>query len=489
MVQTGRMSSRAALRFARSRKLTKSAIEERDLRNLPLLSRPLWKKNPHPRDVRVVYHRGRFVIDNELCWDDDGDGGGDDGDDTDSTDADEDGAVNARCPMQYTTVEEHVNQYFEDAFDQNAWAETLSNRDAGKYVDMTAVGVRSYWRRHELDARSRKRLKDALHVAMRAYFDARDISVRIAPPELIYFAQFQQYARRKAWRPYRNDWPVFDDERGLVGCLDAAYKSRGGGLVLVVWKRQRQIRKKNTADRAGEPLQRCADCDFVRYGLHLHLYKYILETYYDQKVIKMFIVAMYHPFHQGIDRNVHKVPNRIRWRNDRRKVLRTRKQFKPPPPRNPNQKRSRESSGSDSDDDSQQGRRRSDERRENSLKNSLDEDAYEDAADDFTNTYDDDSDSPVPRSGHKSRECALQSNLGGIDGSGASSKSKNTGATCSLQSDRGGINGPGASKTRQSARGSRRIRTTSDALCSLQSRGVTPVPSASQTRKKKGGVT
>ena len=117
---------------------------------------------------------------------------------------------------------------------------------------------------------------------------------------------------------------MFDDERGLVGQLDAAYVDQWGQLILVAWKRQHRIRQKNTGTRAKPPLQDKDDCELVRYGMQMHLYKHILETYYDKSVKAMFVVAMYHPLHRSIDRNTKKIPLTKTWKKSKNKLRKQR---------------------------------------------------------------------------------------------------------------------------------------------------------------------
>lgn len=268
------------------------------------------ESHPHPRDQRILYHRGRYVIDGEYCWDQEEDGASSssssDSDATPTSSSSSHESPPQRCPLPYQTIEAHVNQYFEDRFDEHDWAERLGQRTTGPYAAHNAAAILKKWKDGHQDHRSRRQLTTALHLAIRAHFEARDIPLRIVPPEFMYFSQFQQHAQHHHWTPYRHDWAVFDDRCGLVGRLDAAYQMANKRLVLVLWKRQRQVRGTSTV-MAKTPFQRVADCDLMRFGMQLNLYKHILHTFYGQTVQRMYVVAMYHPFHVDIDKNVHLV--------------------------------------------------------------------------------------------------------------------------------------------------------------------------------------
>ena len=277
-------------------------------------SRPLWEKHPCARDRRVVYHDGEYVIDNEYCCDveDSGDDEDDDGDDDDDDD---------ECALRYVTVQDFVDQFFDFEFDEKAWSEELSNRNAGKYAGMSADAIRRKWKRDGTDARTRRKLKNDMHLALRSFFDVRDIPAHTVPIEFFLFQDFQRYVRKQFWHPYRNAWHIFDDERGMVGTVDMLYRDADHQMIMVEWKRRRFIRT-DEKKRARQPLGRHADCDFIRYGFRMHMYKYILEKYYGLVVKRMIIVAM-HPEHRDVMNNVHDVPPKS-WATDCKKLVRRR---------------------------------------------------------------------------------------------------------------------------------------------------------------------
>ena len=69
-----------------------------------------------------------------------------------------------------------------------------------------------------------------------------------------------------------------------------------GFLHLFDWKRSKGLAGKfnNSFRRMREPLSHIDDCQGQHYRLQLNIYKWILETYYDQRVKSMAIVCT-HP--------------------------------------------------------------------------------------------------------------------------------------------------------------------------------------------------
>ena len=120
-------------RFAKATHLAASSRELRDLRGFAAPATPLWKQNAHPRDVRIVYYNNKYIIDNACCWEPDAGRGA----------ASHDREV---CPLLYTSVEQYVDQFFVTEFDEEDWAQKLSERADGKYADMEPSEILEQWK-------------------------------------------------------------------------------------------------------------------------------------------------------------------------------------------------------------------------------------------------------------------------------------------------------------------------------------------------------
>ena len=98
-------------------------------------------------------------------------------------------------------------------------------------------------------------------------------------------------------RAYRTEWEIFGAQEWLAGSIDFVAESVvDGSLVVVDWKRTKQLRHK-FATRFGEqmlpPLTHIANCCGQLYRLQLNCYKYLLEKYYGRRVSSMLIVGLH----------------------------------------------------------------------------------------------------------------------------------------------------------------------------------------------------
>ena len=99
-------------------------------------------------------------------------------------------------------------------------------------------------------------------------------------------------------RAYRTEWEIFGDQEWLAGSIDFVAESVvDGSLVVVDWKRTKQLREKFDTrfnEHMLPPLTHLADCCGQHYRLQLNCYKYLLEKYYGRRVSTMLIVGL-HP--------------------------------------------------------------------------------------------------------------------------------------------------------------------------------------------------
>jgi len=65
-------------------------------------------------------------------------------------------------------------------------------------------------------------------------------------------------------------------------------------LVIVDWKRSKEI-KRTAYNQVGKgPLSMVPDCNFYHYSLQLNLYRWILEKQYGKSIVGMYLVVV-HP--------------------------------------------------------------------------------------------------------------------------------------------------------------------------------------------------
>ncbi len=95
---------------------------------------------------------------------------------------------------------------------------------------------------------------------------------------------------------YRTEWWIFADKERLAGSIDFAATDARGELLLIDWKRAKNISHKysNKFRRMRQPLNHLDDISGWHYRLQLNCYKFIIENYYGMAVSKMLVVCT-HP--------------------------------------------------------------------------------------------------------------------------------------------------------------------------------------------------
>ena len=104
-------------------------------------------------------------------------------------------------------------------------------------------------------------------------------------------------AKHEYAQVWRTEWMIHAHREDLAGSIDLVLRDpEDGGLMLVDWKRSEKLPRKyetfGVPMRA--PLDHVPDCQGYHYRLQLNIYKWILETSYEHKVTKMFVVCA-HP--------------------------------------------------------------------------------------------------------------------------------------------------------------------------------------------------
>jgi ATP-dependent exoDNAse (exonuclease V) beta subunit len=96
-------------------------------------------------------------------------------------------------------------------------------------------------------------------------------------------------------KPYRTEWMIYDEDVKLAGSIDMVYENEDGTLSIYDWKRCKEIAYENYGKCMKTPcIQHLPDTNFWHYSLQLNMYKTILETKYNKKVVGLFLLCL-HP--------------------------------------------------------------------------------------------------------------------------------------------------------------------------------------------------
>ena len=96
---------------------------------------------------------------------------------------------------------------------------------------------------------------------------------------------------------FRTEWCVHAPEEDLAGSIDLVLKIKTKNeFILLDWKRSEKLQSKYNAygKNMKVPLDHVPDCQGEHYRLQLNIYRWVLEKYYDIKVVRMMVVCI-HP--------------------------------------------------------------------------------------------------------------------------------------------------------------------------------------------------
>jgi len=165
-----------------------------------------------------------------------------------------------------------------------------------KYWGMSVTQILNLWEEQRQQA---SQLGTSFHQSVEDYLNSQG---QLSPAAItIEFRQFlnfwqdltTQYPRLTV---YRTEWMVFDEEIGLAGSIDCVLRDQHGNLIIVDWKRSKEIKLSNCYQKGLSVFSLFDDCNWSHYQLQLNFYREILQRHYQEQVIYMMNVVC-HPDH------------------------------------------------------------------------------------------------------------------------------------------------------------------------------------------------
>lgn len=216
----------------------------------------LQKTNYHPRDALLFFDKSRHAYSTKLS------------------------------PYLRSITKVIYSQFPE--FDKMKISQKMENK--GQYKGKTAREIREMWAVNGKEAREAGTL---LHEQIEKYYNGQEVDADDPDFALDQFVEWD--TAHENWDPFRTEWQIFDDDLKIAGTIDAVFKDETGQVVIVDWKRCKEIKKSNRFDSASTGgLEHIPDCNFSKYSMQLNLYKLMLEKNYDLSVSRMIIVN-FHP--------------------------------------------------------------------------------------------------------------------------------------------------------------------------------------------------
>lgn len=192
-------------------------------------------------------------------------------------------------PTSVTTL---IHKYF-TPFDADMVIDKMmhsSNWPSSKYFGQTKQQIKNLWKE---DGEQSSQLGTIMHKAIENFFNN---AIQVNSIEFGYFLNFWNDFRSKypSFRPYRTEWMIYDDDAKIAGSIDMTLVNDNGEIIICDWKRSKEIKMTNRFQKGLGVLSHLDDCNLNHYSLQLHMYKHILETKYQKKVVGLLIVVL-HP--------------------------------------------------------------------------------------------------------------------------------------------------------------------------------------------------
>lgn len=168
-----------------------------------------------------------------------------------------------------------------------------------KYYGLSDQQIKDGWEKNRVQAST---LGTRMHLILEWFYNdlVSEEQLRHAAevdnmPELLQFLRFHHNeVVPKRWQPFRTELRAFSRVHRLAGSVDMLFRDVDGALIIVDWKRSKEIKRDNRWQKGSAPLEHLDDCNFSHYSLQLNLYKWFLERYTDYKVKGLYL-GVFHP--------------------------------------------------------------------------------------------------------------------------------------------------------------------------------------------------
>ena len=108
-------------------------------------------------------------------------------------------------------------------------------------------------------------------------------------------AVYREFIMALGLQPFRTEICIFHCGLRVAGSVDLlCCDPSDSSLVIIDWKRSKEIRTDTVFRSMRPPLQHIPDCNYWHYALQLNMYRYILESEYGFRVSSMYL-AVVHP--------------------------------------------------------------------------------------------------------------------------------------------------------------------------------------------------
>lgn len=183
-----------------------------------------------------------------------------------------------------------------------------------KYFKMAKEHIKKGWAKSGKEASN---LGTLMHADIELFLNNEN-PLKPASIEFSYFLKFWKefIEEHPGFGVFRTEWLIYDEVKKLAGSIDCVLTNEEGEVIILDWKRSKEIKKKNKFEKGLGPFSTLENCNYNHYMLQLNIYRHVLETKYDKRVVGMYIVVL-HPDNETylifpIDRyNISKIWNSL----------------------------------------------------------------------------------------------------------------------------------------------------------------------------------
>ena len=199
-------------------------------------------------------------------------------------------------PTSVTTL---IHKYFPEFNPDEVITKMMKSRGwpNSKYYGRTRESIKEEWEKNGAEASA---LGTVMHQSIEDFLngdhnfpDTKEFSMFLT----FWNGLLTQYPTLK---PYRTEWLVYDEDVGVAGSIDCVLTDGNDNLVIIDWKRSKEIKMSNSYEKGQYPFNLCDNCNYVHYTLQLNFYRHMLETKYNKNVIFMMLVIL-HPNQEGAE--------------------------------------------------------------------------------------------------------------------------------------------------------------------------------------------
>ena len=126
------------------------------------------------------------------------------------------------------------------------------------------------------------------------YFNGEYVEDTDPSPDFMQVEALDGFFKSRNWVTYRTELSIFHKCYKLAGQADLLCRDESGGIVIVDWKRCREIKYENRWMSMKPPLHHLPETNYWTYALQLNLYLLMLEEEMGFSVSGMYLVCV-HP--------------------------------------------------------------------------------------------------------------------------------------------------------------------------------------------------